>query len=360
MSSHIVPMTNSRTPYVLEGYETILPIKARGKFVSIADDDGEVIELTKDKITVNYRKLGKASYSLKSWRGKEESGTCYTHNIVPNLKVGQKFLKDDTIAYDEAFFAPCIFEPRRVIYKQGTIIKVMFSEEVGSHEDSTIISYNLHKKLGTKLTKVKSIIVNAKDNINNVIDVNEKVKPETSLLTITSGDLVGKNEGLDKESLALLNEIKQASPKAETTGVVSHIVVYYNLDNLKEASNTIKKLIEYSDNILLKEYGYPGKVTSKYSVDGKPLLPGEIQIKFYIETNNNMGNGDKLIYGNQLKCTIGEVFDYELITDDGEEIDAIFSNRSVAARNTLSPYLTGTTGTLLNRIEQNIIDMYFK
>ena len=72
-----------------------------------------------------------------------------------------------------------------------------------------------------------------------------------------------------------------------------------------------------------------------------------------------MGTGDKCIVGNQLKCTVGEVFDYDMTTESGDKIDAVFSNLSISARIVNSPNLIGTTATLLKKIEDNVLKMYF-
>ena len=76
-------MTASR---ILTGYETIIPIKAGPKFVVTAEEEGTVIKVTKSELTVEYKTRGKKVYRLYSWTSKEEAGSCYTHEMVPNFK----------------------------------------------------------------------------------------------------------------------------------------------------------------------------------------------------------------------------------------------------------------------------------
>ena len=122
----------------------------------------------------------------------------------------------------------------------------------------------------------------------------------------------------------------------------------------------LKKLIEYSDKVLLATKGFPGKVTSGYSIQGVPLQENTCEIKIYIDIVEKMGTGDKAVFGNQIKCTVGEVFDYDLTTESGDKIDSVFSNMSLKARIVNSPDLIGTTTTLVYKIQQQALDMYFK
>ena len=78
------------------------------------------------------------------------------------------------------------------------------------------------------------------------------------------------------------------------------------------------------------------------------------------EMNEDMGIGDKAVLGNQLKFTVGEVYDYDIIADDGKPIEIVFAYLSVAARIVNSPELIGTTATVLSKVKDNAVDMYFK
>ena len=72
-----------------------------------------------------------------------------------------------------------------------------------------------------------------------------------------------------------------------------------------------------------------------------------------------MGIGDKGILSNQLKFTVGEVMNYDLSTLSNKPIDLLFSYRSVSARIVNSPQLIGTTSALLEKVTEDVVDMYF-
>ena len=356
-SAHVVPMNDMVVPYILTGYETLIPIKAGSKFVNVALEDGTVTKVTKNEVVVEYKTKGKVSYKLSSWTTKEEAGSCYTHELVTFLSEGTKVSKDDTITYDKLFFEPCIFTPKRVIYKQGSLVNVMLSEDKQTYEDSIAISKTLNTKLGTMVTKVKSFKLNSGDNIYSLGQVGDKVEPSTVLFTAASDDIPVEGK-LDARAISILKEFGALAPKAKVKGEISKIVVYYNFDR-EQASESLGKIIDWSDGILKKATGFTGRVNNNYSIQGVPLLEGECEIKIYIQSSENMGTGDKCILSNQLKCTVSEVFEYDLTTEDNTKIDAVFSNKSIYARIVNSPNLIGTTSTLLKKIEDNVIKMYF-
>ena len=66
MSSHIVPIDNMTVSRILTGYETIVPIKAGGRFVTVAAEDGQVTKVTKSTLSVQYKPNGEQTYR-RSW-----------------------------------------------------------------------------------------------------------------------------------------------------------------------------------------------------------------------------------------------------------------------------------------------------
>lgn len=66
----------------------------------------------------------------------------------------------------------------------------------------------------------------------------------------------------------------------------------------------------------------------------------------------------KAVFSNQLRSCIGEMLESEMISEDGDEIEAIFGYRSIEARIVLSPIVIGTTTTLLKIIGRNAAKLY--
>ena len=59
-----------------------------------------------------------------------------------------------------------------------------------------------------------------------------------------------------------------------------------------------------------------------------------------------------------MKSVNSEVMDYQMFTEAGEPIDAVFGCRSIAARNVMSPYILGTTTTLLKLFAQRAVKLF--
>ncbi len=59
-----------------------------------------------------------------------------------------------------------------------------------------------------------------------------------------------------------------------------------------------------------------------------------------------------------MKSVTSEVMDYRMFTEDGEEIEAVFGTRSIAARNVMSPYQIGTTVTLLKLFAKRAVKLF--
>lgn len=356
MQGHVIPINSMRVPYVRTGYETVIPVRSNDKFVVTAKEDGVVTDLNDKEMVVTYNSKKKETYRIRTWTSKEESESCYTHQQVPNFKKGDKFSKDDSLIYDKLFYEPDIFNPKRVLYKQGDIVTVALMEDSDTFEDSSSISRKLNDRLGTTVTKVKSVIVEATDTIFDLKAIGQKIEPTEPLMVITDSNL--PTDKVDEETLAILKSLKSMAPTSKVRGTISKIEVRYNCE-LSDMSESLKSIVMASNRRLKDEYGYDGKVTSGYSVEGTPLLPGQVQIKMYIITSQGMGIGDKAILGNQCKFTVGEVYDNQLEAEDGTDIEITFSYRGINARIVNSAMLMGTTGMVLEQLKNRAVELYF-
>lgn len=358
MAGHVVPINDMKVPRIRTGYESIVPVTSSDKYAITAEMDGVVKSVNNKEIVVSYSNKTTKSYRLIKWTTKEESHSCYTHQLVTNLKAGQKFKKDDTIAFDNVFFEPDIFNPNRVLYKQGTYINTAIVENTETYEDSGALSSKVCERLGTKCTKVHSIVINCTDVLSNVLNIGDSVDYNTPMFSFISKE-ASDVSGFDKETIAILKDLNSSSPKAKAQGKIDNYVIRYNCEK-KEMSKSLLAMVEASDERLKHNRGSDGRVQSNYSVRGKPLLPGEVEIKVYIEVNEGMGIGDKGIFGNQLKFTVGEVYDNDIVTEEtGDPVEGMFGFISIQARIVNSPILIGTSAKVVELIEKKMIEDYF-
>lgn len=355
-NGHVIPINDMRVPALRTGYDAVLPYRMDESYCYMAEEDGVVDSVNPNSnIKIIYKSGKKKTVRLGTWNTKEESNVSYKHTLITNLKKGSKFKEGHTISYDEAFFEPDIFDMNRIVFKTGTCLRVALMETTNTYEDSTTISSKATKKLGTSIVKSKSFVLNIDDNIINMINIGDKVEPNDLLFSIAGSNIVDADGKYDKESLEILQNIKNKSPKAKMRGKIQNIRVYYNCE-LEDMSKTLKALAIESNKRL---NNFTGKVNSSYSIKGKPLLPNTVEVKVYIEDNVKANMGDKLVASLQLKCTISDVYSHDIKTEDGKDVDMTFSTKSIANRIVASTTLNATTTTVLNVLRDSVVDMYF-
>jgi hypothetical protein len=359
--THTIATQGYRQPYVQTGYELMLPYRTSELFAYMAEEDGVVTKLNEYAIVVTYKTLGEKGVYLGRQYGKAE-GSVYPHDIVTDLTLGEKFKKGDPIAYNSGFFERDFFNPKQIIYKGAMTVKTALYESSQTLEDSSSISRKVSEKMRANTTKIKSYVLNFKQNIRKMVKVGDKVEPEDILFYIED-ETTANTDIFSNETVDTLKRIAAFAPKAKMQGVVDRIEVYYHGDK-DDMSPTIRQLCQYSDKILRDralakgDSVVTGQVGQDYRVGGNPLLMDTLEVRIYITRQTKASIGDKGVFANQMKTVFGEVIDQSMHTQTGEEIDAVFGFRSISARVVLSPLIIGTTTTLLKLIAKKAIDIY--
>lgn len=332
-------------------------------FCYAAKQDGKVISKTTDGILIEYKDGARKGVALGRQYGRAE-GSTYPHDIVSHLEPGQSFKKGKVIAYNTGFFEQDFLDPESVVLKNSMLSKVVLYESSQTHEDSCAISPKLSSRMVMQSTKVKSFMIDFKQNLLNVVKPGQKVTPK-DILMIIEDEITAGSDAFDEESLMVLASLSKSAPKAGYLGVVDQIEVFYH-GSPEDMTASLKSLAERSDrkkSTMNKAIGKPaisGSVNSDYRVNGTPLSLNKAEVRFYITVQTGMSLGDKAVFSNQLKSTVGEVMDYQMRTQDGEEIEAVFGFRSIAARIVSSASIIGTTNTLLKVIAKKAVELYNK
>lgn len=330
-------------------------------FAYAAKQDGKVVSKTKTGVIVEYADGSRKGVTLGRIFGKAE-GSVYPHDITCDLDVGVEIKKGQIIAYNTGFFEQDLLNPGQVVMKSSMNVKTALYESNQTFEDGSAISRKISGALSSRTTKVKSITVGFKQNVLNVVAVGSRVEPKDHLMIIED-EITSSVANFDEESLMLLSNLSKQAPKAKYSASVDKIEVFYH-GNKEDMSSSLLQLVEKSDKVLAdncKSSGKPvitGRVDDDYSVSGVPLALDHAEIKIYLTINTQTGVGDKIIFGNQLKSVVGEIMDYEMRTESGEAIHAVFSNKGIASRIVLSSYIMGTTNTLLDVIAKKAVEAY--
>lgn len=235
-------------------------------------------------------------------------------------------------------------------------------ENPATYEDSSSISQRLADKFTTTLTHVTKVVIRVDQSIHNIVKIGSEVSSRDQLCILE--DSITADSGLfDAETLATLGTLGAQAPRAGVNGIVDHIEVRYNAQ-LEEMSDTVKELAIQGDKRLaarrkaVNKTVVTNKVSEGYRVDGAPLLPGTMEVRFYINQALKQSVGDKLIFGNQLKTIVGEVTPEPMVTESGVLVDAKFGSIAVGARIVRSPYIIGTTSILLKILAKRAARAY--
>lgn len=354
---------DSKPNRVRTGAEVTISHRAAGEWARIAKQDGEVVDVKKESITVKYADGTKAIFPLGRSFG-TWSGVTLPHDTVTNFKVGSQFKKDHVIAYNKNYFSPDPYNENLVLSKRGIIGKVVLWEEDMTLEDAGVITSAFSRRLSTGDTKIRNVKVSHEEAIQLLKQVGDKVTSETILCNLrpplAEYDNKYSNNTAANEALDVINT---ATPQAEYNGTIDRIEVLYTGD-LETMSESLQELVTEYDAKLYRRNKALGKkfgsaeIDPSYRIDNVDVGENQVVLVYYITEVLGAGIGDKLVLGNQLKTIISDVIAVPHEADDGSIIDISFGRNSIDARIVNSMDLISTSNTLLERFEKDIIAAY--
>lgn len=326
----------------------------------MAKADGHVVSCDESGIIIEYTDGKQVGIQLGRIYG-SAAGLTIPHTVRATLKAGDKFSKFDPIAYNTNFFEPDVLDPKRIIWKTAMLVNTVLFESPDTLEDSSSLSKALSVKMSTKKSDIKNVIVNFDQEIHRMVTLGEAVESDTALCLIE--DAISAMSGsLDDDTISTLRELDSQAPRAKVKGIVEEIEIYYNGD-FDEMSETLQKLVlDSNKRISIKSAARGEKINSgavgeEFRIGNDPLLLDTACIRFYITSDVGTGIGDKGVFANQLKTVFGNVFD-ELHSEYGENIDAIFGQKSESDRIVSSAAIVGTTNTLESIAAKRVIAAY--
>lgn len=358
---HVVACEGYRQSMLRTGYEQVIPHRVGDMFAVTAKKPGKVISVKSEGIIVEYADGTRQGVILGRRYG-NAAGLTIPHTIKTDMVEGQSFEVGEPIAYNTGFFERDMLNPKQIIWKSATLAKVVLMESPDTLEDSSAIAPRLTKKLITEQIKIKDIVVNFDQEVHRMVKEGQHVEPE-SMLCIIEDALSARNQFLDEETLDTLRVLSAQTPQAKIKGRIERIEVYYNGD-LEDMSSSLRALAVASDkkiasrNTAIGRKAFTGSVSDEFRIGTDPLLMDTACIRIYMSAKVSAGVGDKGVFGNQLKTVFGRVFNDDVKTESGVQIDAIFGAKSLADRIVTSPYLIGTTTTLLILAGKRVVKAY--
>lgn len=227
--------------------EEVTRFHVTSNFVVNAEEDGEIVDYDEDsQIMIAKYKSGKCrAIDLSANIVKNGGGGFFLSNIlVTNLKVGDKFKKDDVLAYHKDFFKNDEFNNCRM--NMGTLTKVAIMSTYNTYEDATLITHKLSEDCGTEMCFCKSAVVGKNANVFYMVKKGQTISVgdpliefDTSYEDETINSLLANLGKEDRENIleGARNEIK-----SKYSGVIEDIKIYSTVD-LDEMNPTLRKIV---------------------------------------------------------------------------------------------------------------------
>uniref|UniRef100_A0AAU8L0N4 DNA-directed RNA polymerase subunit alpha n=1 Tax=Pantoea phage Survivor TaxID=3232176 RepID=A0AAU8L0N4_9CAUD len=344
-------------------YDSVIAYRTSELYSSISKKDGKITEVTDYGITVEYEDGTTDKFPLGYEIGKG-AGEYHKHLKITDREVGYKFKKGEILAWDSVFFDRDMIDPTRVVWKSGGMARIAFIEDQFTFEDSIGIVKDFSDRSTTPYLKPNDFKVEAAQSIKLHVKVGDVVEYDQILCDIENpesaafeGDDAGLFDGLDRLG------IKQH--KAKQSGRISKIEVIYNGDP-EDWSDSLKAFIKKQDGIRAKSANYKkltastGDVGGNTSVGKSKVYPGTAVVYIYIENTIKTTTADKFVVGNQMKGTVGFIYEYPIYTTDGRAVDITFSLKSLLNRMVLSLRDKAVANEVNNVYTQRMISKYGK
>lgn len=314
----VTPTDNTEPPLVQTGAEYIIPSLTSSRFIHRAKDDGEVLEVVKNKyIKVKY-KNGKIDYlDIVPRVGHTKR---FEHLLIElnTLKPGDKFKKNQPIAWCKNF------DPNGV-YCSGRNLKIAVMEYLGyTHEDAYAISKRYAETTTTDIVKEVHVIIPNKSKITKIeTEIGKETKSNEVLLSYTYDEEfdeyvysfiedvkqdVGEESIDDETQLYTLSgqEVELKSPGGEIVDIKVFLNSKQNIDNklktlhaklVKETSELIEKLKNNTDARKNPVKALDNLDVSFFKVGGHKFKGAEFKgarVVYYIKVKKPLREHDKI------------------------------------------------------------------
>lgn len=376
-TSHIVPTIAAEPVLISNGVDEIVSSNLTEEFSYVAPEDGSVIDKNEDYMILQFKSGKKKAINLAHKPSFNSGSGFYVDNhLITNYEVNDKFKKGDVIAYHEKFFTKGIDGVVRM--NVGPLAKCVFANIYSTYEDAGLITHKMSKKLGTSLSMMQSIPVEALDDIESVVKIGDEVEIGDPLVVFGIGDTGDKSVDnflkafQNKDSNSVLDNAKRIV-RAKNPGRVFDVRMY-TTKSMDKLSPSLYKLLDdyFKKNIqrkkILDKYD---KTDSVYKLDTLYTLPTaplkgttikgrtcDVLIEIYIEHEDEASVGDKLAMYGASKQVLSEVIPEGLEpyaeSDPNEEISLFVSNSGILKRMIPSLVVTASGNKVLVNLKRKM------
>lgn len=388
-SCQLIPVRDASPVLISNGMDEALRFHTTSNFSINADEDGTIVDYDeKANIVMAKYKSGKVrAIDLNDTIVKNGGGGFFLSNkLVTELKVGDKFKKNDVLAYHKDFFTNDNFNNCR--FNSGVLCKVAIMSIYNTYEDATVITNKLSERCSTEMCFLKSAVIGKNSNVFYMVKKGQEITVGDPLVQFdTSYDDESINALLkslgDEEKANILEESRNVI-KSKYSGIIEDIKIYstVDLDDLSPSLKTIvssyyseinrkKRFLEKYDNsgnivkagILFNETTKKIEANQFGNVKGNKVGEG-VLVEFYIKHNEPLEVGSKLVNFTALKNTVSEIIPegYEPYSEfrPDEEVSTFIAANSILNRMTPSILLTAFGNKCIIELKRKLQEMNFE
>ena len=378
-TGHILPVDDAQPVLVSNGMDEIAASYLSDEFVVTADEDGQVIDIADGYMIVQYASKKKRAIPVSSrYSFNPGSGFYVDNKLISNFQKGDKFVKNDILAYHEKFFSKD--SAGMVRMNLGPLAKVAFCGTYATYEDAGIMTHKMSKRLGTHVTMCQASKLEAMDDVESIVKVGDEVEIGDPLIVFGLGDTGDKSVDQFLKAFRDANSSLDSAKRivrSKHAGVVKEIRMY-TCKSLDKLSPSLFEIIDqhFKENIqkrkMLDKYDKSDSVMKMgtfYNLPTRPLggttikgIHCDVLIEIYIEHGDDVSIGDKCVVYAASKQVISEIIPEGLEpyaeSDPDEEVSMFVSAGSILKRMIPSVVLTGAANKVLVNLKRQIAKIY--
>lgn len=375
-SKHTLPIEDTDAPLIHTGVNKILPFILSDDFAFKAKKDGVVKKIDQENklVIIEYDDGTLDAIDIKETIAENSAGGFYLKNkIVFNYEEGERFKRNDILSQNPSFFTG---KGKNVTYKPGKLAKVALSPGDFAFEDSCLISESLSQKCSSNVIMKKAVALNKHSIITNIAEIEQPIQTNDILIEfIESPEDPSANEfllNLSKDYGDLV-ELSGERILSKYSGKIADIKIYYNVDE-SELSESLRDILnKYRTNILKRKNALSGVTTDSViipvieKINTKKIGNVEFDgmfIEFYVEYNDLLTEGDKIVFSTALKGIVSRRVTLEESPfsekEPGEPIDAVMTPTGLISRMVPDFLFQLYTNKVLIYLKRKIKEMYGK
>ena len=386
-----VPVKNASPVLISNGSDELCKYYLSSDFVVMAEKDGKVIDYDEDAkiMIVEYKDGTHRAINLDKNIVKNGGGGFELSNVlVTDLKVGDTFKANDTLAWHKDFFKKIPGQGVRMCV--GALIKVALYSCYNTYEDGDFITEKVSHMCETEMVFRIKANIGRNSNVFNMVSVGDEVAVGDPLIEFDeSFEEADINELL--ASLGDNEELKEAviqnnrnTKKTDKSGIIEDIKIY-SASDLEDLSPSLRKIVsKYYKRIdkktaILNKYDKTnsivkcGMMITESSGTTTPDRYGNIRgekvndgvlIEFYVKHSEPLEVGSKVANFSPLKNVVGEVIPkgYEPTSEfrPEESVDTTINPSSILNRMVSSVTPTILGNKCIIELKRSLADIWNK